>query len=93
MSTAESRRSEHRPDAWLKITLERLNKELKRRCRVVGIFPNEGSVVRLAGAVLADIHDEWQAAERRYFSESSMAKVMAERDNGVGPAAELSAVS
>ena len=46
-------------------------------CRVVSIFPNEGSVVGLAGSVLPDIHDEWQAAERRYFSESSMAKLIA----------------
>jgi transposase-like protein len=93
VSTAESRRSEHRPDAWLKITIERLNKELKRRCRVVGIFPNEGSVVRLAGAVLADVHDEWQAAERRYFSESSMAKLGIEREDGTGSLTELEVAS
>jgi transposase-like protein len=68
-----------------------LNKELKRRCRVVGIFPNEDSVVRLAGSVLLDIHDEWQATERRYFSESSMAKLAAERENGSGSLAELEA--
>ena len=71
--------------------LERLNKELKPRCRVAGIFPNEASVVRLAGSVLLDIHDEWQAAERRYFSESSMAKLTAERDNGDGSLAALGA--
>ncbi len=43
---------------WSTNPLERLNKELKRRCRVVGIFPNEASVVGLAGSVLLDIHDE-----------------------------------
>ena len=37
----------------------------------MGIFPNEAAVVRLAGAVLADMHDECQAAERRYLCESS----------------------
>ena len=60
---------------WSTNPLERLNKELKKRCRVVGIFPNEAAVVRLAGSVPLDVHDEWQAAERRYFSESSMAKL------------------
>lgn len=67
---------------WSTNPLERVNKEIKRRTDVVGIFPNEAAIMRLAGAVLIETHDEWAIAERRYLAEGSMALLDRLTDDG-----------
>lgn len=47
--------------------LERLNSEIRRREKVVRIFPNEQSALRLIGSVLIDVHEEWQSSARQYI--------------------------
>ena len=66
---------EHRRRLHSTNPIERLHKEVKRRTRVIGIFPTLDSLMRMVGTLLAEQDDEWQVADRRYFSIGSMAKV------------------
>ena len=60
---------------WSTNLLERVNEEIKRRTRVVGIFPNDAAITRLVGAVLLEQDEHWQLEGRRMFSPESMAAI------------------
>ncbi|CAK0751389.1 transposase [Azospirillaceae bacterium] len=64
---------DHRPRLASTNPLERLNKEVKRRTEVVGIFPNEDAIVRLVGAILLEQNDEWAVQRARYMPLETMA--------------------
>ncbi len=66
--------AQHRTKLHSTNPLERLNKEVKRRADVVGIFPNEDSITRLIGAVLMEANDEWQL-QHRYMQIEGMAEL------------------
>jgi transposase-like protein len=69
--------------------LERVNKEIARRSDVVGIFPNDASVIRLVGALLIEQNDEWLLT-RGYLSQESIALVL--EDQGDGDGSEVAAL-
>jgi putative transposase len=66
--------AQHRTKLHSTNPLERLNKEVKRRADVLGIFPNEDSITRLIGAVLMEANDEWQL-QHRYMQIEGMAEL------------------
>lgn len=78
---------------WRKISsttsLQRVDKFIRRRSRVVGILPKEASAIGFVGTVLADRHDDWISSDRHNLSEGSMVELLAEPDDLPTPTAEL----
>jgi transposase-like protein len=74
-------------------TLERIHKEIKRRTRVVGIFPNRDSLMRMVATLLQEQDDEWQVMDRRYFSIESMRRINEQLEGRETPKELLAAIA
>ena len=79
----------HWTKIWSTNPLARLNAEIKRRTRVVGIFPNDAAALRLITAVCVETHDEWAVSSRRYLSEESMAQLTKPEQTALTDALEV----
>ena len=77
--------AEHHSKIWSTNPIERLNKELKRRTKAIGLFPNEQSALRLLSAVLLEQNEQWADEEKRYMSQKSMRELLVgEADRSLG---------